>query len=97
MNAPPHFIKPQRPAHITDPLEQMVATALDEAGIEYVHESQITGQRHGFLLTKRRIYIEVKRFHTDRVTDQLALADNVILLQGIDAVSVFCQIVKDSA
>lgn len=75
----------------TDPLEQEIAVALDAAGVEYIHEStdnQIT-QGLDFYLPDYDTFIEVKRFHAPRISNQMARVDSVIVLQGIEAVLTF--------
>jgi hypothetical protein len=67
---------------INDPMEKLIASALHIAGVEYEHE------RAGldFFLPSFGLYIEVKRFHSDRIADQMARADNIIAVQGEAAV-----------
>lgn len=73
--------------HYTDELEKQVAECLYAAGIPFEH----TGQRLDFYLPDHDIYIEVKRYHSERAAAQLAAFDNVILLQGVKAVQTFCR------
>lgn len=79
--------------HISDPLEQLVADALDSLGIKYEHESEPTtlAKVHSldFYIPGFDIFIEIKRFHTERVTYQISRVENLILLQGEQAVKTF--------
>lgn len=68
---------------MTDPMEQIIADALDAAGIQYT--SDFNGgnpARPDFYLPEVDVYIEVKRFHSPRIADQMSRAPNVIAVQG---------------
>ena len=70
----------------TDPVEAIIADALDAASISYVGENDIANAaRLDFFLPHHGLYIECKRMASDRSSDQLSRADNVILIQGIAA------------
>lgn len=78
-----------------DPLERMVAEALDAAGIPYVSErGGANPSRLDFMLPELGIEIEVKRFHSERLAEQMSRAPNVIALQGEPAVRWFCNLLK---
>jgi hypothetical protein len=71
-----------------DPVERLVGAALTEAGFEWRHEGHPQRRGDPITLDFQIIggpHVEVKRFHTPRVGAQLAQAENVILIQGIDA------------
>lgn len=70
----------------SDHLESKIAKALEDAGVNFKHESQGGNQRLDFYLPEYGIYIEVKQYSTDRSAIQLALHDNVILVQGVISV-----------
>jgi hypothetical protein len=72
-----------------DFLEKEVATALDEVGIDYLHASEVPGQLLDFYIKDYHIYIEIKQYFTDRIIKQLAVHEEVILLQGKKAVRFF--------
>ena len=72
-----------------DDLERRVGEALGKARIRFIHESQGSGANLDFLLPDQDICIEVKRFDTPRVIDQLKRKENIILLQGRKSVSLF--------
>lgn len=78
--------------NISDPLETLVADVLNRGGIEFVHESEDeSGQTKGldFWVPKWNCHIEVKQFHSPRITGQMERVENVIVLQGARAVNVF--------
>lgn len=77
------------PRRITDPVETIVAQALDDAGIRYVHESEMRGGGLDFWLPDFKTTIEVKRFHTERINNQLRAAGDCILIQGMGAAQAF--------
>jgi hypothetical protein len=80
---PPKPLKPV--SQIRDPMERVVASALDAAGEPWTH-----GQNGlDFYLSDRDLYIEVKRMHSPRIADQMARAENVIAVQGLAAVTYF--------
>lgn len=71
------------------PLEQAVENALVAAGERFTCEPH-EGQRLDFHLTERNVFIEVKAWHSPRISDQMASERNVIALQGPEAVTFFC-------
>ncbi len=69
-----------------------MAEALANAGIRFITDyggSNPSGL--DFHLPDDGIDIEVKRFHSPRIADQMARAENVIALQGEAAVRWFCE------
>lgn len=82
-----------RNIHFADDLEKKVAEILDSIQIEYVHESEIKHKPIlDFYLPKYDIYIEVKKFYSERAIRQLSGKDNVILIQGIESVKFIQQL-----
>ena len=79
---------------INDPMERLIADALDEAGIGY--ETGLGGGNPSCLDFRldNGIEIEVKRFHSPRVADQMARADNVIVAQGKGAVEFLAHLIR---
>lgn len=73
--------------NLADPMERLVSEALDRARIKYATDEG-GGNPCGldFHLTDFDIHIEVKRFHSDRVADQMRRAENVIVAQGETAI-----------
>lgn len=81
-----------------DPMEAIIAEALDEAKIAYV--TDFGGNNPSgldFSIPELGIEIEVKRFHSPRIAEQMSRADNVIALQGEQAVRLFASMLRDSA
>ena len=80
--------KAKRPA---DPVEAVIFYGLKKAGLEFTYGHR-TKSNFDFHLTGRGVFIEVCRFHTPRKIRQMEGAENVILIQGLDAARVFCSL-----
>jgi hypothetical protein len=78
---------------IRDPMERMIAEALDEACIAYSVEGE-NGQRLDFYLPEHELFIEVKQFHSDRIASQLRDTPNVIVAQGRPAVTALAALLR---
>lgn len=65
-------------------LERVIAEALDVAGVKY--EMGREPARLDFYLPDFDLYIEVKAFHSDRISEQMSRAKSVIAVQGTAAV-----------
>lgn len=76
-----------------DPVEAIVAAALDAAGVAYERDDGTKPGRLDFYLPAFGVHIECKRFHSPRITEQMARAENVIAIQGIEAARAFAQLV----
>ena len=74
---------------VTDPMEKIIADALDRASIRYHMENHA---KLDFYLPDHDLYIEVKQFNSERVTRQMARAPNVIAIQGVKAAEWFATI-----
>lgn len=81
-------------AAIADPMERLIADALDYAGIAYA--TDVGGGNPSGLDFKldNGIEIEVKRFHSPRIADQMARAPNVIAVQGKEAVEYLAEMIR---
>jgi len=79
------------PANITDPVEIVIANALSSRGIDFIHDSQGGTRNLDFYLPDSGVYIECKRFHSDRITEQMVRVDNIIAIQGMAAAEFFLQ------
>ncbi len=75
-----------REIHFSDDLEKKVAEAMDEVGIRFIHESEDKELTLDFYLPYFDVYLEVKKFHADRIERQMASKDNVIAIQGAKSV-----------
>jgi len=78
---------------ITDPVESIIARALDKLGMTYVHQLGPAGL--DFYLQDHDLHIEVKQFHTPRIAEQMGRADNVIAIQGIKAAQLFAKLITN--
>lgn len=81
---------------MSDPMEQLIADALDYHGIEYVREQDPRAYKLDFYLPLQDVHIEVKRFHADRIAEQMSRVPNVIVAQGIEAVTVLANLIRYS-
>lgn len=79
----------------TDPMEMIIEKALLEIEEPYLtgHEVQ---NKLDFYLPNYNVYIEVKRFHSDRIAAQTARAPNVIVAQGPQAVQMLADLLRMS-
>lgn len=71
----------------TDPMEQIIELALIKAGFEY--RTDAGGglpECLDFYVPALGLFIEVKRFHSPRIAEQMARTENVIVAQGKMAV-----------
>lgn len=84
-----------RPRRITDPVEMVVAGALTAAGVPFFHDSEQAGPNGGldFYLPGFDLHIECKRFHSERIAEQMARFPNVIAIQGMTAAEAFARLV----
>jgi len=73
--------------HYSDELEKQVGEALSASKIKFERK----GQRLDFFLPQYDVYIEVKKYHSERANAQLATQENIILVQGKKAVKMFCE------
>lgn len=72
---------------MNDPMERLIQDALNVAGHRYLtDEGGHNPTKLDFSLPDLGVEIEVKRFHTPRVAEQMARAENVIVAQGDGAV-----------
>lgn len=78
-----------------DPVEALVAQALTDAGIGFVSDVN-NPSRLDFRL-ENGIEIEVKRFHSPRIAEQMARAENVIAIQGMEAAQFFADLLQTKA
>ena len=78
-----------------DPMEQIIKDALIASERPFITDYG-GGNPSGldFRLVKLGIEIEVKRFHSPRISAQMAKADNVIAAQGEDAVRFLADLLR---
>jgi hypothetical protein len=77
--------------NITDPMEVIIAAALDTRGVRYIHESEGKEKTDGldFYLPEFGTYIELKRLYAPRIVTQMERVNNVIVIQGMEAALAF--------
>lgn len=80
-----------------DPMEQVIADALDSVGASYRTDRGGGNPANLDFLLASGIHIEVKRFHSPRIADQMARANNVIVAQGEQAVRFLAFLIRSSA
>lgn len=83
-----------KPISISCDLEQSLANQLTENGILFIHESQQV-QRLDFYLPHSDIWIEVKKFDSERTANQIKSQENVVLIQGKKAMEFFIGVLKE--
>jgi len=77
----------------SDPMERIIAAALQDAGISYVREAY-NEARLDFYLPDFDTHIEVKQFHSERIGEQMERANNVIAVQGRTAVNFLAELIR---
>jgi hypothetical protein len=75
-------------------MERLIADALDSAEISYVTDEGGANPSHLDFRLHNGIEIEVKRFHSPRVAQQMARAENVIVAQGAEAVEFLAEAIR---
>jgi hypothetical protein len=83
---------------VTDPMEALIADALESAGVMFVTDyGGHSPAGLDFFLPEQDVHIEVKRFHSERIAEQMARAPNVIAVQGETAVRWLASIMRRGA
>src|SRR5690242_12184285 len=77
-----------------DPLEQIIADALDVAEMDYITDEGGGNPSNLDFRLHNGVEIEVKRFHTPRIADQMGRAENVIAAQGEQAVRFLAELIS---
>lgn len=91
MRSPPHV-----KMHQFDPCEMVILDALEASGERVVPESQ-NPTHMDFYLPRVDVHIEVKQYHSPRIEAQMARADNVIAVQGIEAARWLADLIRRNA
>jgi len=81
---------------IDDPIERLIAEALDDAQINFIRDGEPGNQdaRLDFYLPDFGTFIECKAYHTPRAASQLSRGENVILIQGRKAAELFASMIS---
>lgn len=80
--------------NITDPVERIIADALIEKGIVFHVDGSPknkTGLDFKIPQVNGALFIECKRMHTPRISEQTARAENIIVIQGLSAAETFAR------
>ena len=80
----------------SDPMEAMIYRALKASDTPFTNDPRKTAGLD-FLILEASVHIEVKQFHSDRIAGQMARADNVIAVQGREAVAWLSGLIEDRA
>lgn len=87
----------KRPVPKPDPMEAIITRALTNAGISFVTERDSRAMGLDFFLPDHNVHIEVKQFHSARISGQMAKAENVIAIQGLAAAIFFEAVILSQA
>lgn len=79
-----------------DPMERLIRDALQVSGVRFI-EGDKNGVGLDFHLPEHDFFIEVKQFHSDRISRQMKRADNVIVAQGRGAVEALARMIATGA
>jgi hypothetical protein len=71
-----------------DPMEAVLERGFEAAGIAY-RRGDDGPRRLDFYLPTLDIYVEVKRFHTPRIAEQMSRVPDIIVIQGMKAAVTF--------
>lgn len=74
--------------YISDPVEKIIAETLSRKRVRFTHETQNKEQGLDFYLPDYDIFIECKRFSSERTEKQIS-GKEVILIQGMIAARAF--------
>lgn len=80
---------------MNDPMEAIIAAALRDAKEPFV--TDFGGKNPSgldFRLTAVGVEIEVKQFHSPRISEQMSRSPNVIAIQGRGAVEYFADLIR---
>lgn len=77
---------------MTDPVEETIAEALDAAGIAYERDKL----QLDFYVPAFGVFIECKRMHTPRISEQMTRAQEIIVVQGMHAARTLAALIRSS-
>lgn len=83
-----------------DPVEKVIADALDAVGIAHIREvapNGPNGRSLDFYVPSWGIYIECKRYHAGRVVHQMASVPDILVAQGMPAAIVLANLIRQQA
>jgi hypothetical protein len=77
---------------LPDPMEKGFEKLCDALRIKWERDDHRSGL--DYWLPELRVYVEVKRFHSPRIADQLSRRSDVIAIQGMNALDAFRKMVR---
>ncbi len=80
-----------------DPVERVIFEALVDTNTQFIMNASVSGGRTiDFYIPQHDLYIECKRFPSDRVIFQIEGVANAIVIQGIQAAYVFAHMIRNT-
>lgn len=80
-----------------DPMERIIAAALEKANLRYADETHPTSMKLDFYVWDKRVHIEVKQLYSERSVRQMQRAPFGILAQGRYAVEWLGEMIEKAA
>ena len=80
----------------TDPMEMIIEQALLDVGEPYLVDNE-TKCNLDFYLINHDVFIDVKQFHSPRISNQMSRAPNIIAVQGVVAVQMLADFIRNGA
>lgn len=77
-----------------DPCEFLIRNALAIAGYDFQENVKVDDRQIDFYIPDLDLYIEVKQYHSDRISSQMSKVQNIIAVQGLAACQQFAEILK---
>ena len=77
---------------INDPVERIIANALTNARMVFQHERE--PERLDFYIPVHNVFIECARQYTPRKIEQASRAENVIIVQGLEAAKFLAMLIE---
>jgi len=77
-----------------DPVEQTIADALESIPYTVEGDEEHPPGNLDFYVPSWGVFIEVKRFHSPRIADQMNRQENVIAVQGLSTAIVFASLIE---
>lgn len=75
------------------PVEKLIRDAFKAKGLKFTEENDPVNERLDFHLTDFGVHVEVKQFHTDRISEQMSRVQSVIAIQGMQAAKTFVRLI----
>ena len=79
---------------VTDPVEKIIADALGNIPFTMEGEPDHPEGSLDFYVPSWGVFIEVKRFHSPRISDQMSRQPNVIAIQGVPSAIAFAELLR---